>query len=119
MGFEGETDPKLAELVDDLVPGPEWASFPNSSRLSKNAVSPGASWPARFPPSLFDVRPDLRAVAMLFRLKERNAHTIFGAIADELQKDGVELIPATPWLQPLMPGDGFLLRARTLRRPKG
>jgi len=41
------------------------------------------------PKNLFDLRPDLRAVGMLLKLKEKNAHTIFGAIADELQKDGV------------------------------
>jgi UDP-2,3-diacylglucosamine hydrolase len=46
---------------------------------------------------------------MLLKLKEKNAHTIFGAIADELKKDGVELIEATPWLKPLMPAAGFLL----------
>jgi DUF1009 family protein len=40
-------------------------------------------------------------------LKEKNAHTIFGGIADELKKEGVELIEATPWLRPLMPGQGF------------
>jgi DUF1009 family protein len=45
----------------------------------------------------------------LLRLKEKNAHTIFGAIADELKKEGVELIEATPWLKPLMPGNGFHL----------
>jgi hypothetical protein len=46
---------------------------------------------------------------MLFRLKEKNAHTIFGAIAEELKKDGVELIDATPWLKPLMPTADFQL----------
>ena len=61
------------------------------------------------PKNLFDLRPDLRAITTLMRLKERNAHTIFGAIADELKKDGVELVEATPWLQPLMPGSGFAL----------
>ena len=61
------------------------------------------------PKNLFDLRPDLRAMGMLFRLKEKNAHTIFGAIADELKKDGVELIDATPWLTPLMPGRDFHL----------
>jgi DUF1009 family protein len=40
-------------------------------------------------------------------VKEKNAHTIFGVIAEELQKDGVELIDATPWLKRLMPGPGF------------
>jgi DUF1009 family protein len=48
-------------------------------------------------------------MSLLFRLKEKNAHTIFGAIADELKKDGVELIEATPWLKPLMPQAGFHL----------
>ena len=48
-------------------------------------------------------------MGMLLRLKEKNAHTIFGAIADELKKDGVELIDGTPWLKPLMPQNGFHL----------
>jgi DUF1009 family protein len=59
------------------------------------------------PKNLYDLRPDLRAVGMLFRLKEKNAHTIFGAIADELEKDGVRLVEPTRWLQPLMPSSGF------------
>jgi DUF1009 family protein len=61
------------------------------------------------PKNLFDLRPDLRAMGILLRLKEKNAHTIFGAIADELKKDGVQLIEATPWLAPLMPQTGFQL----------
>jgi len=40
-------------------------------------------------------------------LKEKNAHTIFGAIADELKKDGVHVVEALPWLRPLMPRAGF------------
>ena len=59
------------------------------------------------PKNLFDLRPDLRAVGMLFRLKEKNAHTIFGAIGDELAREGVELIPPIPWLQDWMPGKGY------------
>jgi DUF1009 family protein len=61
------------------------------------------------PRNLFDVRPDLRALGVLVRLKERNAHSIFGAIATELASDGIELIEATPWLKPLMPGTKFNL----------
>ncbi len=58
-------------------------------------------------------------MGMLFRLKEKNAHTIFGAIADELKKDGVELIEATPWLAPLMPQKRFSSRPETFRRTTG
>jgi DUF1009 family protein len=59
------------------------------------------------PKNLYEVRPDLRAMGVLLRLKVKNAHTVFGAIADELKKEGVELIEATPWFRPLMPRAGF------------
>ncbi len=59
------------------------------------------------PKNLFDLRPDLRAMGLLLRLKEKNAHTIFGGLAEELHRDGVELVEALPWLKPLMPGPGF------------
>jgi UDP-2,3-diacylglucosamine hydrolase len=67
------------------------------------------------PKNLYEVRPDLRAMALLLRLKEKNAHTVFGAVAEELRKDGVELIEATPWLQPLMPASGFRLGPKLSR----
>jgi len=64
------------------------------------------------PRNLFDVRPDLRALTTLLRLKEKNAHTIFGALGDELRKDGIELIEPLPWLEPLMPKSGFRLGSK-------
>ena len=106
---EGETDPALAALVDDIVwlkvgqLGKMISAF--TSRDVKQCVMLGQITPK----NLFDFRPDLRAMGILFRLKEKNAHTIFGAIAGELKKDGVELIEATPWLKPLMPQTGFHL----------
>jgi DUF1009 family protein len=109
VAFEGETDPALAALVDEIV----WVKVGQLSKLIsaftsrdiKRCVMAGQIAPK----NLYDVRPDLRAMAVLFKLKERNAHTIFGAIAAELKKDGVELIEATPWLKPLMPAAGFLM----------
>jgi DUF1009 family protein len=60
------------------------------------------------PKNLFDLRPDWRAMTLLMRLKEKNAHTIFGAIAEELAREGVQLIEATPWLQSLIPQPGHI-----------
>ena len=109
VGFEGETDPALANLVDDLV----WLRVGQLGKLISAFTERGVKHCVMAgqiaPKNLFDLRPDLRAVALLMRLKEKNAHTIFGGIADELQKDGVELISAVPWLQPLMAGTGFHL----------
>ena len=107
VAFENETEPDLAGLVDEIV----WVRVGQLSKMISAFTDRGISRCVMAgqiaPKNLYDVRPDLRAVGMLFRLKEKNAHTIFGAIADELKKDGVELIDATPWLAPLMPDKNF------------
>ena len=105
--FEGETNPDLAALVDDIA----WLKVGQLVKLidifKKHGVTQCVMLGQIAPKNLFEVRPDFRALAMLFKLKEKNAHTIFGAIAGELEKDGIKLIEPTPWLQPLMPAAGF------------
>ncbi|HET7623827.1 MAG TPA: UDP-2,3-diacylglucosamine diphosphatase LpxI [Verrucomicrobiae bacterium] len=107
VAFEGETDPALAPLVDEII----WLKVGQLSKMISAFTSRGVKQCVMAgqiaPKNLYDIRPDLRAMGLMFRLKEKNAHTLFGAIADELKKDGVELIEATPWLKPLMPGNGF------------
>jgi hypothetical protein len=109
VAFENETDPALAGLVDEIV----WLKVGQLSKMISAFTGRGVKQCVMAgqiaPKNLYDLRPDLRAMSLLFRLKEKNAHTIFGAIADELKKDGVELIEATPWLKPLMPQAGFHL----------
>jgi DUF1009 family protein len=109
VAFEGETDPALAPLVDEIV----WLKVGQLSKMlsafTRHGVRHCVMLGQIAPKNLLDVRPDLRAMGLLLRLKEKNAHTIFGAIADELNKEGVELIDAAPWLRPLMPGPGFAL----------
>lgn len=107
VGFEGETDPSLADEVSSI----EWVRVGQLSRMIRALTSRGAKRCVMLgqiaPRNLFDVRPDLRAMALLLRLKEKNAHSLFGAIGEELAKDGVELVPAVPWLTPWMPGSGY------------
>src|SRR5271170_3844424 len=109
VAFDGETDPAFAGLVDDIT----WLKVGQLSKMISAFTSRGVTQCVMVgqiaPKNLFDLRPDLRAMSLLFKLKEKNAHTIFGAIAGELKKDGVELIEAKPWLQPLMPDNGFAL----------
>ena len=109
VAFENETDPALAGLVDEIV----WLKVGQLAKMISAFVDRGVKRCVMVgqiaPKNLYDLRPDLRAMSLLFRLKEKNAHTIFGAVADELKKDGVELIEATPWLKSLMPQAGFHL----------
>jgi len=107
--FEKETDPALAKLVDEI----EWLRVGQLSGLikafQKHHITQCVMVGQIAPKNLFDLRPDLRAVKLLATLKEKNAHSIFGGIADALAAEGITLIEATPWLQPAMPGEGFAL----------
>ena len=111
VGFEGETDPSLESEVSSL----EWVKVGQLSRMIRAFTSRGVNRCVMLgqiaPRNLFDVRPDLRAMSLLLRLKEKNAHTLFGAIGNELAKDGVELVPAVPWLSSWMPSSGYVAGA--------
>jgi DUF1009 family protein len=112
VAFHGETDPAINGLVDEIV----WLKVGQLGKLISALKSRGVSQCAMAgqiaPKNLFDVRPDLRALDILLKLKEKNAHTIFGALANELAREGIELVEATTWLEPLMPGPGFHLGPR-------
>jgi DUF1009 family protein len=109
VAVENETDPALAALVDEIV----WLKVGQLGKMISAFTDRGVKQCVMAgqiaPKNIFDLRPDLRAMGLLLRLKEKNAHTIFGAVADELKKDGVELIEATQWLKPLMPSGDFQL----------
>lgn len=96
--FTGETDPALAELVDEI----EWMRVGQLGRmlafLKKAGAGHGVMAGQIAPSNLFNLRPDVKTLVLLARLKERNAESIFGAIAEELAKAGVELLPATSFM---------------------
>jgi DUF1009 family protein len=76
VAFDGETEPALAPLVDDIV----WLKVGQLSRLISAFTDRGVRQCVMAgqiaPKNLYDVRPDLRAMGMLLRLKGKNANTI-------------------------------------------
>src|ERR1019366_3135533 len=68
------------------------------------------------PKNLFDLRPDWKALLMLARLKQRNAESIFTAIADELAKIDVQLLPATSFLEESIAPAGLIAGPKLSRR---
>ena len=98
-GFTDETDPLLRQYVDVL----EWMRVGQLGRLLKffraqhihHAIMAGQIAPK----NLFDLRPDMKAMMLLAKLKQRNAESIFAAIANELATLEVDLLPATTFLE--------------------
>ena len=60
------------------------------------------------PRRLFNVRPDLKAARILFSLKRRNAETIFGAIASEIEQIGIRMLDARAFLDEQMATAGCM-----------
>lgn len=109
VGFHNETNPALESMVDELV----WVRVGQLNKmihaLASRRVTRCVMLGQIAPGNLFDLRPDWRALKLLMRIREKNAHTLFGAVADELDKDGIKLIEPTPWLASSMPSKGFHL----------
>ena len=114
--FTGETDPVLEKHTDEI----EWMRVGQLNRLLKffrghdihHAIMAGQIAPK----NLFDLRPDWKALLLLGKLKERNAESIFAAIAGELSKIAVELLPATRFLEDSLATPGLVVGAKLSRQ---
>lgn len=117
--FTNETEPSMAAEVDEM----EWFRVGQLSRMirffQKQSVDHAVMVGQIAPKNLFDLRPDLRTLKMLARLPQRNAESIFSAIGEELEGEGITLISATTFLDELMPAAGHVygpkLKERQLR----
>ena len=115
IAFEGETAPELV------------ASFPEADRHTVHvgqvgktlkllkefgagyALMAGQVTPRR----LFDgLRPDLKAAQILLSLKRRNAETIFGAIAKEIEALGITLLDARAFMDEELAEPGCMTGGR-------
>lgn len=113
--FTDETDPSLGQVVDTV----EWMRVGQLSRLLNFFRAAGvrhAMMAGQIAPNnLFNLRPDMKALLLLARMKQRNAETIFGAIADELAAIDIELLPAFTFLDEHLAANG-LIAGRELNR---
>ena len=108
-GFHNETDvPELTPLVDEIDLFRVGQLGKMIKYFKKTGVEKAVMVGQIAPKNLFDLRPDMRTLMLLGKLKQRNAETIFNAIGDELAKDGIELLPATTFLEDLLAADGHV-----------
>ncbi|MCO6401015.1 MAG: UDP-2,3-diacylglucosamine diphosphatase LpxI [Verrucomicrobia bacterium] len=108
VAFKGETERSLEKLVDEvrwLYVGQLEAML---DALRASGVSRAVMVGQITPTHLFRVRPDRAMLALLSRLKHRNAETIFTAVSEELKKVGVDLAPASLFMGSAMPNAGPL-----------
>lgn len=114
VAFHGETSPELEKLVDKLL----WVAVGQLGKVIKffkadgvaRAVMAGQIRPTR----MFEkLKFDLRGLKLISRIENRKADSIFSAVAEEMAKDGIELLDSTTFLKDSLAQD----RVFTRRQP--
>ncbi len=113
VAFKGETHRSLAALADTV----DWIHLGQIGKMldalrntgAKHAIMAGQLRPTR----IFRFRPDAWARNTFMALKVKNPHTVFGMIIDEISKLGIEVLPASTFMEDHMPPAGLL----TVRAP--
>jgi len=115
IGLKGETRPELFDRFPDehrtMIKVGQIGKMLKALRkleaqyaLFVGQVSPG---------KLFrDMAPDVKALSLLASLKERNAHTIFGAIAAEIEAINVRMLDARAFMDANLATEGSMTGGR-------
>ncbi|HTV83610.1 MAG TPA: UDP-2,3-diacylglucosamine diphosphatase LpxI [Acidobacteriaceae bacterium] len=109
-----ETDPEIdARAAADPGVRVHWLSLGELSRLIDTFHREGVTQAVmagqvRHKQIFSSIRPDWRLAKLLLNLRTRNTDMLLGAVAKVLADEGIELIPSTAYLEPLLAQPGVL-----------
>ena len=106
-----ETDSSIEELADRV----EWVGIGQLGRMIRFFKDEGVekaimAGQVKHVQIFSRAVPDARMLKVLLRLPRRNTDSLIGAIAAELESEGIELIDSTFFLQQHLPATGTLTR---------
>ena len=109
-----ETDPEIDErAAADSAVRVYWLSLGELSRLIETFKREGVhkavmAGQVKHKQIFSSIRPDWRLAKLLLSLRTRNTDMLLGAVAKVLGDEGIELIPSTAYLEPLLAPAGVL-----------
>jgi len=103
VAHHDETDPSLSEQVDEII----WIKLGQLGQLIKtfreNRVSKALMAGTINKRRMFDnIRPDLKGLSLISKLAVFHDDDILGAVARELDKEGIEIVSSTTHLPELL-----------------
>jgi DUF1009 family protein len=113
VAIKDETDKRIESAADDVT----WVSvgqlgkmiaFFKKHGVSKAIMAGQVKHVQIFSGSL----PDVRMLKMLWNLPRRNTDALIGGVADEMAKEGIELIDSTYFIQDNLASNGLMSRRR-------
>lgn len=111
-GFVGHTDPAIESKADVF----EMLHLGALSKLiqffRKNGVTRVCFAGAINKPKALDVRPDLRAAKLLFKIRSKGDDVLLRAVLDELESDGLQIVQAAELVPNLRGPAGVLTKKK-------
>jgi DUF1009 family protein len=113
VAHDGETEPALSQKVDEII----WVKLGQLGRMikafKKGGVSKTLMAGTIAKRRMFDnIRPDVKGLSVMSKLAIFHDDDILRAVAGELAKEGIEIVPSTLYLPELLAPAGCLTKRK-------
>ena len=113
VAIKEETDPRIGDVVDSV----EWVGIGQLGKMIKHFQRHGVTkvimaGQVKHVQIFSGALPDVRMFKMLWNLPKRNTDALIGGVADELAKEGIELIDSTFFIKDHLAPEGLLSRRK-------
>jgi UDP-2,3-diacylglucosamine hydrolase len=115
-----ETDPSIERVAESLT----WVGIGQLGKMIRFFKREGVeraimAGQVRHVQIFSGALPDVRMLRMLISLPRRNTDALIGGVADELAREGIELIDSTFFIKDSLPAEGVLTKRAPSERERG
>ena len=113
VAIKEETDRRIDEICDDVL----WIGIGQLGKMISYFKSRGVrraimAGQVKHVQIFSGALPDVRMFKMLWNLPKRNTDALIGGVANELAKEGIELIDSTYFIKDQLAGEGVLTKRK-------
>lgn len=113
VAIKEETDPRIDEVAENVT----WVGIGQLGKMisyfkDQSVTQAIMAGQVKHVQIFSGAMPDLRMVKMLWNLPRRNTDALIGGVADELAKEGIELIDSTYFIKDQLAPDGVLTKRK-------
>ena len=120
VAIREETDPRIEQIADTVI----WVGIGQLGKMISFFKKEGVeraimAGQVKHVQIFSGALPDMRMLKMLWNLPRRNTDALIGGVADEMAKEGIELIDSTYFMQDHLAHEGVLTKRKPTDIEKG
>ena len=120
VAIKEETDERIEEIAEKII----WVGIGQLGKMISFFKQEGVeqaimAGQVRHIQIFSGALPDLRMLRMLWNLPQRNTDALIGGVADEMRREGIELIDSTYFIQDKLAKEGVLTKRKPDETERG